>query len=105
MLTIAEVLNEVKRARWDRCIDLIGVLRLYGWVEREDDHADFVVLDVQRYSDSPDLDYTFGTSSPDPALSAEVAAAIGIDVGDHVPCQRIEEVFGGMVTRAIKLAP
>lgn len=104
MQAIAKVLNAVKQVNWDRCIDSGGgVLRLYGWVERDDEHHDFVLLDVQRYSDVPTIDYTFATSCPDPELGAEMAKAIGIAMADHTPCLRVEEVFGGLVDNAIKL--
>lgn len=104
---IAETMNEVKRVRWDRCIDGGELLRLYGWFDRPDDHADFVILDVEwRHRADPTtepLAFFFSTSSADPELSAELAKAIGIEVDDHAPCQRIEEVFGGLVTNAVKL--
>ncbi|HXI95620.1 MAG TPA: hypothetical protein VNG04_05810 [Candidatus Acidoferrum sp.] len=104
--TISAVLNKAPRVRWDRCIDDGGgVLHLYGWVDRDDGRADFVLLNVQRYSDVDFIDYAFYTSSPDAELTAELAKAIGITMDVHIPCKRIEEVFGGMVTNAIKLAP
>jgi hypothetical protein len=95
-------MNAVHQVRWDRCIDAGGgILRLYGWVDRVDDHADFVILDALHSIYG--LSFLFATSSPDPSISAEMAVAIGISFDDHVSCQRIEQVFGGAVVNAIKL--
>lgn len=103
MQKIAEVMSKVLCVRWDRCIPGNAVLRLYGWVDRPDQHSDFVLLDVERYSEGPWLDFSFATSSSVAEVNAELAAALGIPLEDHVPCQRVEEVFGGLVANAIKL--
>lgn len=103
---IAEVMGKVLRVRWDRMIDGGHVLRFYGWVDRPDGRADFVLLDVEwRAGIVGQLDFSTSTSSADPALNAELAHALGLDPDDHEPCKRIEEVFGGLVPNAIRLTP
>lgn len=103
---IAILMNAVPQVRWDRCVAGEHELRLYGWMDRPDDHADFVVLDVWPGGEGqPATQCAFLTSSPDPTLTEVIAKAIGIPTDDHSPCKRIEEVFGGMVTNAIELAP
>ena len=98
---LAKVMNLVPQVRWDRCIPLDDLIRIYGWVERPDGRADFVIFESWLVEGRPELN--FFTSSPDPELATTIATALGIAINDHVDCQRIEEVFGGMVTNAIKL--
>lgn len=106
LAAVAAVMNNVLRVRWDRAIEGVEVLHLYGWVDRPDGRADFVMLGVEwrhRAGDGQPFELFTMTSSADPALNDELAKAIGVEPDDHADCQRIEEVFGGMVTNAIKL--
>lgn len=107
---LAQVMNKAKCVRWDRCIDGPDILRIYGWIDRPDGRADFVIIEAHRRTDvhrdevvAPDC-YLL-SSNADPDINAELAKAIDLDLGNFTPCQRIEEVFGGMVTNAIKLEP
>lgn len=91
---IAEKLLAVDYVRWDRFVSFSNVLRIYGWVDREDEHADFVVLDLYLYP-GPRVDPSVMTSSAE--RSEELTAAIlgkSEEIGDHAGCERVEDHFG-----------
>lgn len=78
---ITEQLNSVPQVRWDRFVVYLNIVRAYGWLDRWDGRADFVLADF--YSDAP-ADPMVITSSPT-FRWREYAA------GEHIPCERIEE--------------
>lgn len=100
---IAAVLDSVVEARWDRLLRFppgegfaeCEWVRVYGWVERPDGRADFVLADFYVPEGDGEPNYTMLTSSP--GLSAALAERL-FD-GDHIDCERVEDVFGNLVAR------
>ena len=91
------------RVRWDRYVPGEFHLSIYGWLDRPDDHADFVLIDVYPATrDQPRLQVYFTTSSADEAFGREAAEAIGVPFDSHTDCVRVEHSLPD-VTNAIKL--
>lgn len=86
----AHYLNALPFVRWDRCTRAGGWVWAYGWIDREDGRADFVMLEF-----APDAAPWHLTSSA--AYSREIDRILrGTDEG-HVDCERIADVFGDRV--------
>lgn len=92
-LLVAERLIAVDYVRWDRLVYYEGMLRVYGWIDREDGRSDFVLADFWLYP-GPRIDVGAMTSSAE--KSKEITAALRQkDPGDaHSTCQRVEDFFG-----------
>jgi hypothetical protein len=121
---IAELLNGHPEVRWDRCFEYLGTITVFGWVDRKcpdcdgradvphdptqpcptcdgeglDRRADFVAFDIVP-AENGDHGIAYTTSSAE--LSEEIGRRLGIPT--HVPCQRVEEVFGALVPNAVRL--
>lgn len=83
----ADVLNRLPFVCWDRYVEIPdGDLDVYGWIDREDGRADFVILTFAE----ADPDFVgFTTSSSE--HSEEIGRLIhGEDDAEHYPCQRVE---------------
>jgi hypothetical protein len=91
---IAAKLNEMPQVRWDRFVTYQNVTRVFGWIDREDGRADFVLCDFYSNMGDP----TILTSDPcfHPALEQ--------DGFEWEPCRRVEEFMSG-VEQAIRLTP
>jgi hypothetical protein len=94
---IAEILNRIPEARWDRFIDNDDEIVVYGWLEREDRHADFLLIIFGLNAYQAVSWYQAVTSSA--ALSQSIAERlVGREVKHvHVPCQRVDEHLGDLV--------
>lgn len=101
---IAESLNILGRdiVTWDRCVvDPGGLTIVYGWIERDDGRADFVVLQAWHDEDNKRVE-TFFTSSA--LYTRDLARNYrGTDEG-HIDCERVEDVFGDLVARKTEAA-
>lgn len=100
---MADVMNRFTFVRWDRMVesDFEGTphmeVKVYGWIDREDSHADFVILTFVTWAEM----VGFTTSSD--KHSQEISKILyGPDLG-HTPCARIEHVFGDLVHDKITL--
>jgi len=92
---VADALETLSWIKWDRYVTGSGLTthdsrfyaEVYGWIEREDEHADFVVLTVFG-----DGEIGHVTSSPmaDKRINKELYGAPA-DAGNE--CQRVEDEF------------
>lgn len=85
---ITEVLSRVPEVKWDRLVDAEKT-RVYGWLEREDDHADFVLIDF--WLEAGQLTWEVLTSCPSPP--ERFWERLEINVEDHADCRRVEHAF------------
>lgn len=92
---VIEQLDAFSFVAWDRFVDQGSVLTVYGWIARDDERSDFVVL---VFEDGRVRDGV--TSSA--ARSPEIAALLGM-MGEHVDCERVEDRFGA-VANPVRLA-
>lgn len=110
--TIADWLNRLPFVRWDRYLrvpveDADGgqheLVTVYGWIDRDDDRSDFVLMEFPSYSDRPG----FNTSSA--KHSAAINSLLYKDVdptAPHYECQRIDDLVGDLVpNRVAPFAP
>lgn len=98
----AEILNRLPMVRWDRCVRLPdGAVTVYGWIARDDGRSDFVLV-AFLWPDDP-LNYYAWTSSVehDDAISA---ALFGDEDCVHTPCERVGDVFGGLIPNRVGAA-
>jgi hypothetical protein len=90
---LAEQLNEHPEVRWDRFVVWENVTRIYGWIDREDGHADFVLADF----------YAAAVDDPSVVTSSPTFRWRDYIEGEHVDCERIEK-WMPTVTNPVKLA-
>lgn len=101
---IAEVLNRLPMVQWDRGIraPVEGThedtaLVVYGWIERDDDHLDFVEVTFVTWSEQ--VGHTTSSARYSRAIS------ILLDGADapHFPCVRIADIpdLAGLVDRVV----
>lgn len=91
----AEVLNSLPFVRWDRLVADEGMLRVYGWIDRDDQYQDFILIDFLDTGG-----FRFVTSAA--ARHEDILAGLygSADVGGET-CRRVEDVFPDMVPTAI----
>ncbi len=102
---ISDTLEAADIVKWDRFVGPMErageeVIDVYGWIDRDDDHEDFVW--VRFYLDSVWSEYT--TSSPEYTdyLAKTMHGADEEDLDEnHRSCRRVEEAFD--VENAIEL--
>lgn len=109
---IAVVLNKFPEVKWDRLTrsnsdyrsgaETVWIATCFGWIAREDGRSDFLVIELSRYG-TDELWPTFTTSSAE--LSEEFNRRLWGDEVGHNECERVEDVFGPMVTNRVKLDP
>lgn len=93
----AAVLNKLPEVRWDRCVRRMENMTAFGWIDREDGRADFVVVYIDHGGP-----WAYATSSAE--FSRSISERLfGITEG-HRDCERIEDVFGDLVPNKITLA-
>lgn len=102
---IAEWLNRLPFVRWDRCLRVpVGgdsqyeMLTVYGWIDRDDGRADFVVMEFPSYDETPG----FTTSSA--KHSAAINQLLYKDADPNAPhyeCDRVDDVFGALVPNRV----
>jgi hypothetical protein len=94
---LAEIMNQLTEVKWDRCTGVGGRAgSVFGWIERPDGRADFIVVGWLGGK----VWYT--TSSAE--FSREFSRRLVGTDKDHRDCERVEDVFGGDVTRKVILA-
>ena len=84
---IKEILNKFPEVKWDRYTKVEDESNFFGWIERKDRHSDFLILSF--------IDkglWWYMTSSAE--FSKEITKRVG---GRHIPCKRVEELFGKKV--------
>lgn len=81
-------------ARWDRFIQYGGKARVYGWLDRPDGRADFLLLDFDSHTG--ELLEWITSAHPHPASVVE-----RLENDDSVFCQRVEDCFD--VPNAVRL--
>ena len=84
---LVEMWRKLSFVSWDRHVTEPHCITSYGWIAREDRHADFVVLNFPLL---PGKDVTYTTSSE--AFSVEIDRRIWGRKAPHEPCQRIENL-------------
>lgn len=102
---VAAILNRIPEARWDRMTVGPGLTRVFGWLARQDEHSDFVLLDF--YGDLEDgmpEDFTLSLVTSSAEMSEEVGKRVfGADSGPHDRCRRVELELAGLVGNAVTL--
>jgi len=84
---IESYLSKMDFVEWDRFLAHDdGFRTVFGWIEREDEYKDFVVV---LFTETGQPEY-FTTSSPD--YSSRIDSILWGE-GDHVECQRAENHF------------
>jgi hypothetical protein len=97
---ISRVLNLLPFVRWDRFVEVDddGVV-VYGWIGRDDGRADFIELtfcpDWRRRG-------VQSTTSSE-KYSDTISKLLHGEAATHVPCQRVEDVFGEFVDNKVVL--
>lgn len=93
---LATYLNLFPEVRWDRLTEYGGYRAFYGWIDRKDGKADFMLLGVEG-----DRVVRYLKSSKDYSQEfAERLGGTGLLV-DHQDCQRVEDL--GLSVNAITL--
>lgn len=77
---IEETLKKFDFVNWDRYFTCNCGLSVFGWIEREDEYKDFVILDFIGE------EITFATSSK--KYSEKIAGLLN---QEHSDCQRVED--------------
>lgn len=93
---IAEVLNRLPEVRWDRFTYGAGAAAVYGWIDRADGRADFVLVRF-RVDDEGTRFFDWWTSSAKHSLG--ICERLNGKVLGHVDCERVDERFGHLVER------
>jgi hypothetical protein len=77
---------------WDRFHETKESVVAFGWIEREDNYKDFVVLfwDHPTEIDIFNTQWDFGFTTSSAKYSKEIAELLSID--GHADCQRIEDI-------------
>lgn len=89
---IADRLMAVDYVRWDRFIwDGRNVFSVYGWIDREDDHADFVLVDIYLLPGKTSANVTTSSAEHSRDLVRRISK---IESEEHYDCQRVEDHFG-----------
>lgn len=104
-VTIADWLNRLPFVRWDRYLRVpVGaegqheMLTVYGWIDRADGRADFVVLEFPSYDDTPG----FCTSSSKHSAAINQLMYKDVDpLAPHYECQRIGDLVGDLVPNRV----
>jgi hypothetical protein len=100
-IQLAEVLRRIPEARWDRAVVAPTYIQVYGWLEREDMRADFLVVRLWLHpEDDTPSGAEFTTSSA--ALSESIHVRLFGEPGGHIPCERAEDIFGDLLPSAIR---
>jgi hypothetical protein len=95
MAAILNAITEVAGAQWDRCTRSDEHCTAFGWIFRDDDLADFVIV---RFADEG---VWWATSSA--KYSREISKRLlGTDATHH-DCERVSGVFGSLVNKATAL--
>jgi len=89
---ITNWLNKLPVVRWDRISQKVGHIYAFGWIDREDEYKDFIVID---FVNGEPVDYV----SSDIKYNLEHRRILGLFTQK---CQRIEKCFPD-VKNSIKL--
>jgi len=97
---IEGMLADVPVVTWDRFVvedhDGDQCVRVYGWIDRDDDYKDFVV--ARFWPDYHSIGFTTSSDQWSEYLHHEW---IGGEPDGHNPCRRVEDAFG--VSNCIEL--
>jgi hypothetical protein len=95
--SIAEVLKIFPEVEWDRTAGSRASRVVFGWVDRDDDLKDFVVLTFMG-------DGRVGMTTSSAKHSLEFHKRLFGDDRGHSNCKRVEDVFAGHeLTNVIRL--
>lgn len=106
LAAMAERMNRLGFVRWDRCVVHDGAAASYGWIDRDDGRADFVVLSFQ-WGTTTGLDgkaveyFGVGYTTSSAKHSPEIPGLLYGDDAEHNECQRVQNVFGDLVRQVI----
>lgn len=95
--SIAELLNRCPEIRWDRFVETIEELQVYGWIGRPDGRSDFVLVTIRL----ADLGVGFMTSSA--FWTKQISLRLCGTASDHQDCERVEDRFGDKVFNTISI--
>lgn len=86
---IIQKMKEMSFVKWDRLTRFKDEINAFGWIERNDNYKDFVVL-----SQLKDGGFWFITSSKNfSSLIHEIVFKRDSYSIKHNPCERVEDVF------------
>ena len=95
----AAVMNLLWMVRWDRAIPGDGFMDVYGWIARDDNRSDFVLLTFWDQH-PPGTPPSWSTSSA--RYSTEIATIINGNTDTHNACRRVRDVFGDRVHNQVR---
>lgn len=93
---LAELMNELPEVRWDRLTRSESYISIFGWIDRGDGKVDFAILHSFE-----ELGEWLSTSSAE--LAEDFGRRLGCDPGAYNGCERVEQVFKGLVNNVIHL--
>ena len=85
---VSELLNLLPYVKWDRWAGELqdGRIVVYGWIARDDDRHDFVVLLITEDG--------INSITSSTKYSGDILARLGKgQSGDHKPCKRVRDTF------------
>jgi hypothetical protein len=112
---IAEVLNLLPIVRWDRLTfdpepgadGAPAEAAVYGWVEREDGRADFVLIQFDVFDRGARWRNYFSSSAERSEeiyrLLTGLPEVVDGAENDHIACERVEDVIGDFAKNADRL--
>lgn len=83
---IKETLDKLSFVKWDRYIDLGNYLEIYGWIDRDDDYKDFVLLEFNLKTKEG---YCLATSSS--KYSKEISKLLD-EEDEHIDCVSVKKL-------------
>jgi len=85
---LVDICNELPFVRWDRYIDCDSSVVVFGWIDREDSHKDFVCVEIYPRGQ---IQYTTSSAKYSETILEIFASHGRLPAGIHQPCQRIED--------------
>ena len=92
---IESTLRKFTFVQWDRFVDMPDKIMIYGWMERKDEHKDFIILTFWRNGDPT------GYIQSSAKNASKIRKILEIKKKVSIPCQRVEHHF--RVKNSIKL--
>jgi hypothetical protein len=106
LAAVSEACNRLDFVRWDRFITWdengqVYSVHIYGWIDRDDGRADFVLLWFHDSWGWRPEDCSATTSSS--AYSERIQELLRGTAEGHIDCQRVDEHFGDLIANKVEL--
>jgi hypothetical protein len=95
-------MNALPYVRWDCLVQSSDTdVVVYGWIQRADGRRDFVVMSLTAPVGDKAGMVVFTTSSAKHSHDIGVRLGLTEAGAPHLECERVDEVFGGLVKESI----